>query len=64
MISELAKRVATAAAEDGLLQISDCAAKIEKCATGHDDVEQIARLTDDLLKLSRATHPISFSAAA
>ncbi len=64
MISELAKRVTAAAAEDGLLQISDCAAKIEKCATGHDDVEQISRLTDELLKLSRATHPISFSAAA
>jgi putative nucleotidyltransferase with HDIG domain len=64
MISELAKRISAAAAHDGLLQISDCAARIEKCATGNDDVEQISRLTDELLRLSRATHPISLSAAA
>jgi diguanylate cyclase (GGDEF)-like protein/putative nucleotidyltransferase with HDIG domain len=57
MLSELARRVATAARDDGLLQVAECATELERSATGQGDVEQIVRLTDELLKLCRASQP-------
>jgi diguanylate cyclase (GGDEF)-like protein/putative nucleotidyltransferase with HDIG domain/PAS domain S-box-containing protein len=55
MLTELARRVASAAAEDGLLQVAECANEVQRAATGSGDVEQIRRLTDDLLKLCRSS---------
>src|SRR5207248_2882284 len=55
MIGELARRVAAAAGEDGLTQVAECAAEMERCATGQGDPEQIGRLGDDLLKLCRSS---------
>ena len=54
MLSELAKRVAAAAGDDGLLQVADTAMELQKSATGNGDPEQITRLTDELLKLCRS----------
>jgi len=54
MLSELARRVAAQAADDGLVQVSECAAELERSATGQGDPEQINRLTEELLKLCRS----------
>jgi hypothetical protein len=56
MIGELARRVSAAAGADGLAQVAECAGELEHCATGQGDPEQIARLTDDLLRLCRSSH--------
>src|SRR5207245_2742340 len=62
MLSELARRVAAAAGDDGLTQVAECAAELERSATGHGDVEQINRLTDELLKLCRSSQsPMSLT---
>ncbi len=54
MLTELARRVSAAAGDDGLTQVAECAAELERSATGHGDPEQIARLTEELLKLCRS----------
>src|SRR5215204_1388961 len=56
MLSELARRVASAAKDDGLAQVAECATELEKSATGQGDPEQISRLTDELLKMCRSSH--------
>jgi hypothetical protein len=64
MLTELAKRVAAAAGEDGLQQVAECATELERCATGQGDPEQIGRLTEDLLKMCRSSQsPMSIGKA-
>jgi diguanylate cyclase (GGDEF)-like protein/putative nucleotidyltransferase with HDIG domain len=53
-LTELARRVAAEATHDGLTQVAECAMELERSATGQGDPEQIARLTEELLKLCRA----------
>jgi hypothetical protein len=54
--------VAAQAGDDGLTQVAEAAAELERSATGHGDVEQIARLTEELLKLCRSGQsPMSLS---
>lgn len=62
MLTELARRVAAAAGDDGLLQVAECASELERSATGQGDPEAITRLTDELLKLCRSSNgSMSFS---
>jgi diguanylate cyclase (GGDEF)-like protein/putative nucleotidyltransferase with HDIG domain len=56
MLTELARRIAVAAGDDGLLQVAECAMELERSVTGQGDVEQITRLTDELLKLCRSSN--------
>ena len=61
MLTAMAGRIAAVALHDGLPEIAGVAANLEKTADARGDIEEVLRMTNELLELCRSPQSIDWS---